>query len=728
MKFPTVTSATVALPLGFSNPRVSMTSSCSTLRRCLFVALGFLAFATIEPSHLFGQVAVNGTGTWNRTTAGPFNWAPPTSGGDRNWWGVGNGDWVSGLTSVANMTNNITADQTVHLETNGNALLNVSLLTLTMGDSTSVAGVYQNFTISAPTGGVLTIGTSSGVGAINSSNGTNTISAGITLGNAATFQHTTAGGSLIISGAVTNGGNLLTIGGAGNTTISGIIGSGAGGLTKNGAGNLNLNAANTYTGTTTVNVGSLIYGINNAIASGAVTVSGGTLSITTFSDTVGAVSLTSGSITGSGGTLTGTSYAVESGTISAILGGSGIALTKSTGGSVTLSGLNTYTGTTTVNAGTLAYGVTNAIASGAVTVSGGTLSIAGFSDTVGAVSLTSGSITGSGGTLTGTSYAVEAGSVSAILGGSGVALTKSTGGSVTLSGVNTYTGTTTVNAGTLIYGVNNALSTGGLTVNATGTVNIGSFIDTVGSVIIDGGTISGSTGVLSSTANFDGRSGTVSAILGGSTGFDKSTGGSLTLSGVNAYTGATTINAGTLFVNGSLAAASTVTVNSTGTLGGTGTINGDVNVVSGQVSPGTTGASTLTVNGNFSLNSSATLTFDLVGNDMTVGGGINDLINGVDDLTLDGSLNVLGAGSFLGTNFGDKWRLFNYTGILNNFGLTLGSVPTLSAGYSWVIDTSTFGQVNLFAVPEPGSMALLAGLSIVGAFVVIRRKRNRMAI
>ncbi len=639
MKFPTVTSAAVALPLGFSNPRGSRTHSSSTLRRCLFVALGFFAFATIEPSHLFGQVAVNGTGVWDEV-GGTLNWAPLTTGpadGRRYWNGAGstvtaNSDWVSGLTAVATMTNNITSNQTVELETNANTFLNVSLLTLNMGDSTSVASVYQNFTISAPTSGVLTIGTGSGVGAINSSNGTNTISAGITLGNAATFQHTTAGGSLIISGAVTNGANLLTIGGAGTTTISGIIGSGAGGLTKNDAGTLNLNAA------------------------------------------------------------------------------------------------NTYSGTTTVNAGTLAYGVNNAIASGAVTVSGGTLSIGGFSDTVGAVSLTSGSITGSGGTLTGTSFAVESGTVSAILGGSGVALTKSTGGSVTLSGANTYTGTTTVNAGTLIYGVNSALSTGGLTVNTTGTVNIGSFIDTVGSVIINGGTISGSTGVLSSTANFDGRSGTVSAILGGSTGFDKSTGGSLTLSGVNAYTGATTINAGTLFVNGSLAVASSVTVNSTGTLGGTGTINGDVNVVSGQVAPGTTGASTLTVNGNFSLNSSATLTFDLVGNDMTVGGGINDLINGVDDLTLDGTLSVLGAGSFLGANFGDKWRLFNYTGTLNNFGLTLGSVPTLSAGYSWVIDTSTFGQVNLFAVPEPGSMALLAGLSIVGAFVIIRRKRNRMAI
>ena len=44
-------------------------------------------------------------------------------------------------------------------------------------------------------------------------------------------------------------------------------------------------------------------------------------------------------------------------------------------------------------------------------------------------------------------------------------LTKSGSRTVTLSNANTYTGTTTVSAGTLAYGVNNAVGTGPVTVN-----------------------------------------------------------------------------------------------------------------------------------------------------------------------------------------------------------------------------------------------------------------------
>ena len=138
----------------------------------------------------------------------------------------------------------------------------------------------------------------------------------------------------------------------------------------------------------------------------------------------------------------------------AISGAGGFNIINSTGtGTVTFGGANTYTGGTTVNAGILALGnATNTLAdTGAVTVSGGTLDIAANSDTVGAVTLTSGSITGTTGTLTGSSYDMRSGTASAILGGTG-ALTKSTGGTVTLSGANTYSGNTTIKAGTLALG------------------------------------------------------------------------------------------------------------------------------------------------------------------------------------------------------------------------------------------------------------------------------------
>ncbi|WP_191963380.1 beta strand repeat-containing protein, partial [Flavobacterium luteum] len=136
--------------------------------------------------------------------------------------------------------------------------------------------------------------------------------------------------------------------------------SGTLGLTKIGSSTVILSAGNGYTGLTTVSAGTLQYGVNSAIATGAVTVSGGTLSMLTFTDTVGAVTLTSGAITGTTGALTAASYAVESGTISKILAGTG-GLTKSNLGTVTLSGANTYTGGNNISAGTLSINSTTAL-------------------------------------------------------------------------------------------------------------------------------------------------------------------------------------------------------------------------------------------------------------------------------------------------------------------------------------------------------------------------------
>ena len=94
----------------------------------------------------------------------------------------------------------------------------------------------------------------------------------------------------------------------------------------------------------------------------SVVVNGGTLSLVANSDTVAAVQLLSGSITSTTGVLVSTSdYDLQAGTVSAILGGS-VGVNKGTAGIVTLSGVNTYTGATTVNMGTLRLGAANRIA------------------------------------------------------------------------------------------------------------------------------------------------------------------------------------------------------------------------------------------------------------------------------------------------------------------------------------------------------------------------------
>ena len=157
---------------------------------------------------------------------------------------------------------------------------------------------------------------------------------------------------------------------------------------------------------------------------------------------------------------TGRTYTVSG--AGSISGSGALTLPGTNTGIFTLAtGNNTFSGGTSVLGGTLALGhATDTLPdSGAVTVDGASavLSLGTNNDTVGVVSLKNGgSITGSGGTLTGTSYALESGSVSAILGGSG-SLTKTTAGTLTLSGANTYTGTTTVSAGTLVLGNTGAL-------------------------------------------------------------------------------------------------------------------------------------------------------------------------------------------------------------------------------------------------------------------------------
>ena len=78
---------------------------------------------------------------------------------------------------------------------------------------------------------------------------------------------------------------------------------------------------------------------------------------------------------------------------------------------MTFNVVNSYTGGTTVNAGTVKLGRAGGLPSGyAVSVNGGTLDINGKSPTPGGVTLASGQIVdrGGGGAITGTSYTVSA--------------------------------------------------------------------------------------------------------------------------------------------------------------------------------------------------------------------------------------------------------------------------------------------------------------------------------
>ena len=135
------------------------------------------------------------------------------------------------------------------------------------------------------------------------------------------------------------------------------------------------------------------------------------------------------------------------------------------------------------------------------------------------------------------------------------------------------------------------------------------------------------------------------------------------------------------------------------------------------ISPGNS-AGTLNFGGDLGLNSSSVLDFELNAFDMTVGGGVNDLLTITGDLTLDGLLSISSGDAFTGLTSG-SWTLATYGGSLVDNGLDIGSMPTLDPTYSWSVNTSTPGVVNLTIIPEPKAFLL----AMLGSLALLRRRR-----
>ena len=242
---------------------------------------------------------------------------------------------------------------------------------------------------------------------------------------------------------------------------------------------------------------------------------------------------------------------------------------STTGGTLTLAGGNAYVGPTTVAAGTLRGGATNAFSRlSATTIGlGGTLDLGGFGQNINSVFL-SGGVIEHGALRSVNGIASSGGTVDGIGGTTSLA---ANGGVTTLNtktGGNTYAGPTTVNGGALLGGAANAFSpSSALTINSGGIVDLGGFDQQINTVFLSGGVIEH--GQLTSGNGITSTGGTVDGV-GGTTSLTVNSGVTTlnTTTGANAYTGATTINGGTLLggATNAFSADSTTRVNAGGTL------------------------------------------------------------------------------------------------------------------------------------------------------------------
>lgn len=632
---------------------------------------------------------------------------------------------------------------------NASALGSGSTTTVASGGTLALSG---GITVATETSLSLTGTGASGTGALHNASGNNLWDGNITLGGATTI--TSVGGELKIgdqtsfADTLTLGSNTLTFDtNGGNIWVNSII-SGTGGVTKTGSGTLTYYAdQNTYTGTTSHNDGTfildtlvsasfdgingnLIIGDNTGSASSAHFVHGQTTSpvayelindastVTVNSDgwwdlngqyeTVASLTMEGGlastatattSYIALGGDLTTNAHSQTSTitgnlhlgsasrtvnvadgsaasdlTISAVVSNGGIV--KTGAGTLTLTGANTYTGATQINAGVVNIQSATALgttAAGTTVASGAQLQIQG-------------GITVTGENLT--------------LSGSGPG---STGAFQNVSGSNTWTGTVSLAADSAIQSASGTLTLSGLISGASRNLTISG---------------SGNT-TLSNTT-------TLNSLI-------KDGAGTLTATGTQSYNAAH-INAGTFVLGAANILADTMAldVSGSGVFSSTGfadtistlTGNGTVNLTSGaSLTLGADSAFT----GTFNLAGS---TFNLGGHDIDIT-TLNITGNSVIDFAGVSTLNVanffIASGATLtvlnwvpGVDF---FSVANWTGGTHD---VQGSSPQNQVTFNGWSNNDTVWQSidSQVAVPEPSTYGLISIAAAI-ALYFIRRKRSQ---
>ena len=437
-------------------------------------------------------------------------------------------------------------------------------------------------------------------------------------------------------------------------------------------------------------------------------------------------------------------------------------LTKIGAGTLNLTGANTYSGTTTLSAGTIEVGSSTALGTSSLAMATGTTLQSGAAglNLANAIGLTgTDTVDTNGNTLT----------LSGVISGAGVNLTKIGAGTLNLTGANTFSGSATISAGTLRMGNPAALSVNvAVTNNSVLDLNgnsetIGSLAGTTAGATVVGVGSSLTTGGNNTSTSYDGTISIANLTKAGTGNFTLESAGTNTLTGLLHVTGGTltigsgasatvvSANSATVDANTTLSVATGATLTTT-VLGGllnnghvinNGTVNDDLNNNSTVDNFGAYNATVATNTGTIENHSPGVWTGDVTSNSNTIlndvgATWVGNVLANTGTITTAGtwtgnfaSAGIVNAqGTLTGTvnNSGQ----FNVTGALtgiSNFTNNAAGVLDLGGNNLTVASLANSGNVNMVngATNQTLTSAALSGNGTVNLDINLSQTSGQLA-